>query len=252
MTEAENPHAVIGHNMPPMSPFEIAEKAVNDIYGECMLWLDGKTIDTKDLADGVGNLLTEIRKAEKLADDTRKAEKAELDERVKEIQARYNPLIGDTKTVKGKTVLAATACKAALQPWLEAEAARVAEEARIAREEAERQRQEAEAALRESDANNLAERAAAEELLAAAKKADAAANKAERQTATAGGNFGRAIGLRTTYAVEISDPPAAARHYWKEARDDMMAFLVTLAERDVRMGTRTIPGFTITETKVAA
>lgn len=251
MTEAENPHAVIGHNMPPMSPFEIAEKAVNDIYGECMLWLDGKTIDTKDLADGVGNLLTEIRKAEKLADDTRKSEKAELDERVKEIQARYNPLIGDTKTVKGKTVLAATACKAALQPWLEAEAARVAEEARIAREEAERQRQEAEAALQGSTANNLAERAAAEELLAAAKKADAAANKVERQTATAG-TFGRAIGLRTTHTVEIDDPVTAARHVWEVAREEMLLFLTGWAERKVRLGKRSIPGFTITETKVAA
>ena len=35
-----------------------------------------------------------------------------------EVQARYAPLIGNTKAVKGKTVLAADACKAALAPWL--------------------------------------------------------------------------------------------------------------------------------------
>ena len=67
-----NPRAVIGDNAPPPSPFEIAEKAVNDIYDEVVLWLDGKPIDSQELADGVGNLLAEIRKAEKLADDTRR------------------------------------------------------------------------------------------------------------------------------------------------------------------------------------
>lgn len=249
---AENPRAVVGDNRPPMTPYEVAEKAVNDIYLETTLWLDGHTIDSKELADGVGNLLAEIRKAEKIAENARIAEKAPHDEAIKEIQSRYNLLIGETKTVKGKTVLAAEACKTALKPWLEAEAARIAEEARLKREEADRQLAEAQAALQASDAANLAERAAAEELLGAAKKAETVANKAERVTATAGGGFGRAIGLRTVHEVTISDPVEAARFVWSEAREEMLEFLRAWAERQVRLGRRGLPGFAITATKVAA
>lgn len=243
----------LGHNNPPPdepSPFEVARKAVDDIYSECMLWLDGHPVNSQELADGVGNLLAEIRKAEKLADDTRIAEKTPLDEAIKEIQARYAPLISDTKTIKGKTVLAAAACKQALQPWLDAEDRRIRKEARLAREEADRQRREAEEALRASEAANLAERAAAEELLIAAKKAETVANVASRQTAKAGGTFGRSIALRTTYVPTLTDSVAAARHYWTVARKDIEDCLVSLAERDVRLGRREIPGFEIVETKV--
>lgn len=248
---AENPRVVIGSNMPPLSPFEAAEKAVNDIYDETVLWLDGKTIDSQALADGVANLLAEIRKAEKKADDARVAEKTPLDEAIKEIQLRYAPLIADTKAVKGKTVLASAACKDALQPWLDAEDHRIREEARIAREEADRQRREAEEALRASEAANLAERAAAEELLAAAKKADAAANTAERQTAKAGGAFGRSASLRTVWTAAITDEVVAARTVWAQARPEMIEFILGWAERQVRLGRRELPGFEITETKVA-
>lgn len=244
----------IGHNQPPPelpTPFAIAEKAVNDIYDETTLWLDGHQINSQELADGVANLLAKIREAEKLADDARVAEKAPLDEAIKEIQARYAPLIADTKAVKGKTVLAAAACKKALQPWLEAEDRRIREEARIVREEADRQRCEAEKALRASETANLAGRAAAEELLSAAKKADAAANVAEKQTAKAGGAFGRSAALRTVYVPTITDPVVAVRHYWIVAREKMLTFVSGMIERDIRLGKRKIPGVEITETKVA-
>lgn len=248
---AENPRAVIGGNAPPPSPFEIASKAVEDVYSETLLWLDGHAIDSKEMADGVGNLLAEIRKAEKLADDTRKAEKEPHDKAIKEIQDRYAPLIADTKAVKGKTVLATEACKAALAPWLLAEDRRLRAEAQAAREEADRQRREAEEALRASAAQNLAEREAAEALLRQAKKAETTANVAGRQTATAGGAFGRAAGLRTSWTVTITDPIDAARWVWKEDREAMLAFLSEWAERQVRLGRRTIPGFAIVEQKVA-
>jgi hypothetical protein len=241
----------IGHNNPPLSPFEIIEKEINDLFYEAGMWLDGATVTSQEHADGIANLLAMLRVATDKADALRRAEKAELDKQIAAIQTRYAPLIADTKTVTGKTILAAQACKAALQPWLDAESKRVAEEARIAREEAERQRVAAETALRASQADNLAERAAAEELLAAAKKAGAAANKAERATATAGGNFGRAIGLRTQYVVSIDNPVEAARFVWKEARHEMIEFLIGWAESRVRLGTRSIPGFEISEGKVA-
>lgn len=255
---AGNSRIRLGANNPPepiadaMSPFEIAEKAVNDIVDEATLWLDGHKIDSKDMADGVGNLLAEIRRADKLAKDARKAEEDPHDDAVKEIRARYAPLIADTKAIRGKTVIAIEACKAALQPWLDAEDARIKQEAAAARAEADHKRQEAEDALRASDAQNLAEREAAEVLLRDAKKADTAANVAARQTATAGGAFGRAIGIRSNYTPELTDPVLAIRHYWSSRADEIQGLLVTLAERDIRAGTRTIPGFIITNQKTAA
>jgi len=248
----ENPRAVIGGNAPPgLTPFEIAEKAVCDIYAEAIMWLDGHTIDSRELADGVANLLAKIREAEKLADETRVAEKAPLDEAIKEIQARYAPLIGDTKAVKGKTVLASAACKKALQPWLQAEDRRLKEEARLAREEADRRRRDAEEALRATQAADLAARAEAEALLSAAKKAETIANVTERQTAKAGGIFGRSASLRTTFVPSITDPVLVMRHYWINAREEMLTFVTGLVERDIRLGRRDIPGVEVTETRIA-
>lgn len=249
---ADNPRAVIGGNSPPPTPYEIAAKGVNDIFEETTLWLDGVKIDSKELADGVANLLAKIRETEKLADDARKAEKKEHDDAIAEIQARYNALIGNTKAVKGKTVLASEACKAALQPWLIAEDARLRAEAQAKREEADRQRHEAEEALRASDAQNLAEREAAEARLSEARRAETAANVAGRQTATAGGAFGRSAGLRTVWVAEISDPVIAARTVWTEGREELLAFLQSWAVHQVRGGRRDIPGFKISEDKRAA
>lgn len=246
----ENPRAVIGNNAPPPSPFELVEKAVNDIYSETLLWLDGKAIDSAAMADGVANLLAEIRKAETLADETRKAENEAFDKGKAAVQAKYAPLIGNTKAVKGKTVLAAEACKAALQPWLIAEQQRIDEAARLAREEADRQRCEAEAALRASAAD-LAAREVAEALLHDAKRAETTANVAGRQTATAGGSFGRSAGLRTVYVATMTDPTVAARTMWNEAREELMTTLQVWADRRVREGVRALPGFNISSTKVA-
>ena len=95
-----------------------------------------------------------------------------------------------------------------------------------------------------------AARAEAEELLSAAKKANTVATVAERLTTKTGGASGRSIALRTVYVPTLADPVAAARWYWQEARADMTDCLLRLAERDVRLGKREIPGFTITATKV--
>lgn len=248
---AGNPLIHLGANHPPEpTPFEIAEKAVNDVYDETVLWLDGKPIDSHELSDGVGNLLTAIRKAEALAEATRKAENAAFDAGKAEVQSRYLPLIGDTTKVKGKTILAAAACRAALAPWLAAKQHRLDEEARIAREAADALQQAAQEALRASDAADLEKRAAAEALIADAKKADTAANVAGRQTATAGGAIGRSAGLRTVWVATITDPVDAARTAWREAQPEMLEFLQAWADRRVREGVRALPGFSITEKRV--
>jgi hypothetical protein len=244
----------IGHNHPPpdeLTPFEVAAKAVHDIYDETVLWLDGQKITTQLLADGVANLLGEIRKAEALADATRKAEKAPLDAAIAEVQARYAPLIGNTKSGgKGLTLVAMDACRKALQPFLDAEDQRLRDEAQAKREAAIEAAAAAEAALRAAAPDNLAERGAAEALYSRSQRAQTAANTAAHATAKAG-SIGRSTALRRTYEVSIDNAVEAARWGWAAHRDEMLAFLLSLAERDQRAGARELPGFTIVERKVA-
>lgn len=242
---AENPRAVVGGNNPPMSPFEEAEKKVEDIYGEAKLWLDGAKVDSAELADGIANLLKLIRDARKLADDNRETENEPFNKGKAEVQARYKPLLE-------KADRAAQACKLALQPWLDAEDRRLKEEARKAREEAERKEREAREAYQKAqqDAANLAERERAEVMLKDAKRAGTAANKAERKTAVAG-NVGRAIALRTVYTPIITNATDFGRYVWKEQWAEMDLFLQDLAHRLVAAGHRDLPGVTVAEEKVA-
>lgn len=243
---ALNPRAVIGGNSPPLSPFEEAEKKVEDIYGEAKLWLDGAKVDSKDLADGIGNLLKTIRDARKFADEQRKIENEPFDKGKAEVQARYKPLLE-------KADLAAQACKLALQPWLDAEDRRLKEEARKAREEAERKEREAREAYQKAqqDAANLAERERVEAMLKDAKRAERTANKAEKQTATAG-NIGRAVSLRTIAVPVVTDPTAFARYVWTEHRQEMDTFLDELVRRLYAAGHRQMPGVSIREERKTA
>lgn len=249
MTEAI---ATIGHNQPPEpTPYEKARDKINDLYDEAKLWLDGAVVDSQALADGIGKLIKSLRDAVAEADAARIIENEPFDRGKAEVQARYAPLIADTKTQKGKAALAINACKNALAPWLDAIDRAQREAAEKLRQEAAEKTRLAQEAIRKVDAANLAEREAAEALVQDAKKADALANKVERSTATAA-TGGRAIGLRTTYQPELTDATAAARHYWQVERKAMEEFLIGLAERDCRAGRREIPGFTVHEKKTAA
>ena len=116
--------ATIGHNQPPPepTPFEVISAKIQDLYEEAKNWCDGEPISTQGQADEVSKLMNMIREAEKEADKLRKDEVAPLDEAKKEVQDRYNPLIGKTTKITGKTVMALDACKAALsddQPYIE-------------------------------------------------------------------------------------------------------------------------------------
>lgn len=243
--EVENARAVIGGNNPPEPTlFDQAEQAVELVYGEATLWLDGAAVDNQGMADGLGNLLAEIRKAGALAEQNRKIEKKPFDDGAAEVQRRYNAL-------KDKVALAREACATALTPWLEQRAAQNQAAALAAAAAAAAKQLEAQQALRASDPANLTERAAAEVLVTQAKKATAAATRAGNATATAGGTLGRAIGLRTERVPYVKDPVATARHYWKAAYDEMVAFVWQLAARDVRAGKTDIPGVEIREERKA-
>lgn len=246
-TDDAQPIAGIGHNMPPEpTPYERVSAKIDKLFDEAKLYLDGEPVASQGVADDIANLLNMIRSAEKEAEEERKNEAKPYDDAKAEIQARYNALIGNTKTVKGKTVLASEACKKALAPWLEAkEAERLAELKRKQEEAAEAQRK-AEEALRSRDAANLEETAAAEALVKDAKKAAAAAKKVGDATANAGNStFGRAVSTRTFHRAEVTDERDFARHVWANHRAEMAEFLASLAQQLVTNGARELPGVTV-------
>lgn len=235
---AENERAVIGGNR---SPFELVKDSITDLYEEARQWLDGSPVDTQEAADAINTLKDAIKKAKAKAEEAREDEIKPHQATVKEIQDRYNELIGKNKSVTGLAIKAEEACNAALKPYLLKLAAIQEAAAIAAREEAERKHQIALAAMRERDAANLAEREEAERLVKEARKAEDEAKRAEGAKAHAQGS-GRATGLRTVYRAVIDDKRLAAAWAWREHNDEIMGFVQDLADKSVRSGTRKIDG----------
>jgi hypothetical protein len=251
--DAQAKEAVIGDNNPPEpTPFEKVSERIDDLWTEAKNWLDGSKVTTETEASAVSKLLDDFRKAEKEADEARKDEVKPYDEAKAAVQAKYAPLIADTKAVKGRTVIAIDACKKALAPYLAAKEAEREAAAKKARDEAEaKQRAALEAMRAAQEANDLEQREAAEAALQDAKRADKAATRIESTKTHATGGA-RAVGLRTSYAPVLTDATEAARHYWLTRRADMEAFLLDQARKDVAAGVRKIPGFDIQEIKGVA
>ena len=243
MADDANPRIFVGANNPPPDPFGAIKAHIHDLYEEAKGFLDGEPIATEGRADAVAELLEQIRQAEKTADEARKEENRPFDEGKAAVQAKFAPLIADTKSVRGLTVLAAEACKAALAPWRQ-------EQERIKREAADKARREAEeAAAKAAEAARAArdDLAAQEQAEAAIRAADAAAkvaNKAEKSATTG-------TGLRSYFRPELTDGKAAASHYWATDRASCEAFFLSLAKADVIAGKRAIPGFLIVEERRA-
>ena len=240
--------APIGHNNPPPSPFELMSEHINDLHAEAVQWLDGEPVTTQQQANALRKLEDKIREAAADTEKMRKAEVEPVDKQKAEIQARYNPLIGETKTITGKTVAAIKAVNAALKPYL-LELDRKQREAEAkAREEAERTQQAAMKAMRERDAANLEQAEEAEHLVWVANQAEAQAKRAEKAKAHAKGD-GRAKGLRTVWRAQMTDEREAAGWLWKEHHAELIAFAQDKADKAAKAGKRTIPGFEITEHK---
>lgn len=242
----------IGHNNPPPSPFELSESAINGLYDEAKNWLDGESITTQAQADEVSKLINLLRTEKKLADERRKEEAAPFDDGKAEVQERYAALIADTKKDTGKAVRAIDVAKRALTPFLEQQQREQEEVARLARAEADRLAEEARQAMQETQVDDLEAREEAEAKVKNAARAEASAKREEKaRPAAKAAGVGRAVTLRTSWETEMVDPQTAARHYWTAKSDEMRAFILSLAQKDVTAGKRDIPGFTITEVKNA-
>jgi hypothetical protein len=236
--------ATIGHNQPPEpTPFELSKEAISSLFEEAKNWLDGDPISTQGQADEVQKLLRMIQAAEKEADERRVKENEPFDAGKAEVQARYAPLIANTKTTKGLTVMAIDACKKALAPWL----IKIDEEnrakAEALRKEAEEKQRIAMEAMRQRD-GDLEASVKAEALVQEAKRAETEARRADSAKASAKGE-GRAVTLRDYYTPEITDATAFARHVWLTHRSDMEIFLDGMAAKLVASGVHTIPGVTV-------
>lgn len=236
-----NQRAVIGGNQPP--PFEVISGEIADLYQTAKDFCDGEPIGSQAMHDEIEKLHDMLAEAGKRADALRIAEKKPLDDQIAEIQTRYNTLIGDTKTVKGKVVLGKQACVSLLTPWRVKVQKEKAEEARLAREEADRLTAAATAALRASS-GNLAEREVAESLVQEAKKVERFAKKADKAATTK-------TGLATTWVAELVDLEAALDWAFGKDKAAFEALAVGLANTAARGGARSVPGFRIVEVKEA-
>lgn len=244
-----DPRLSIGGNHPPKdpTPFEQSRDEIEDLWLECCNWADGKPAENQAQADTIAKLRDDVRAAEKRADERRIEENRPFDEGKAEVQARYADLIANTKTKRGKTVLAMEALNKALAPYLKKLDDDNREKARLAREEADRLAKEAYDKLRAAHAaEDLDASQKAEALVAKANQAETFASRAENDKAHAKGG-GRAVGLRTTYRPEIIDMQAFARFVWKNHFDDLSDALTVIAGKLVSRNIHKLDGVTVHE-----
>jgi hypothetical protein len=240
-------HGIGANNPPEPTPFETHALNIDNLMETAQGFLDGEPITTQAQADDVGRLLDEARKARTAADAQRKIEAKPFDDGKAAVQALWTPY---TDEKKGKCALIAEVCKKALAPFLKAEQDRKDAEAAAAREAAAEAQRKAQEAIRAAEVTDLAAREQAEALLKEADKATKAADRAGKDRAHVAGGA-RAVSLRSVWSATLVDPMEALKHYRAVEPAQLKAFLQTLADQDVRAGMRTIPGFTITEEKVA-
>jgi hypothetical protein len=233
-----------GHNNPPEpTPYEAISLHIADLMETAQGFLDGEPVTTQAVADEIGKLLDEARQAAKAAEEQRKIEAKPFDDGKAAVQALWKP-------VAAKCDLIASTAKKALAPFLAAEQARQDAIAAEARKQAQEAAQRAQEALRAVNVTDLAARAEAEALLKDAGKADKLASRAEKGKAMVAGGA-RSVSLRSVWTPALADAVAALKHYKAAQPEALKAWLIEQATRDVAAGSRSIPGFTITESKVA-
>lgn len=226
----------------PADPAVLFAECVDDLLLEARNWLDGEEIATEQQADAVSSLLNRLRRVAKDADEARKTEKKPHDDAAKAVQQKWAPIIS-------KADLAASTAKQALAPWLQRLEDEQRAKAEAARAEAERMAQIA-ADLRAKADTSLEAAEDAERMLKVAKAFDDEAKRAEKAKAHAKGGE-RAIGLRSVWSATLIDPCAALRHYRERQPEQLKIWLQEQAEKDVRAGARSIPGFELTEARGA-
>lgn len=236
--------AVIGHNSQNTepTPYDVSASRIADLYAEALNWCDGSPIESEEQAAEVTKLLDMIGDEIKTAEKRRRDENKPFDDGKAEVQARYGLLIGETKSITGKAILARDACRKALTPWRARQEAERLAAAEVARKEAEAKAREAALAFQVMRADDLEEREVAETLAQDAKAAEAAARKAGKQVAT---------GLRTIARTEVTDRRAFLRWVMENRADALSGWLQSYAETLCAQKVREVPGVSFTDERVA-
>lgn len=237
-TDGKDPPAA-GHNNPPEEtdpdPFDTLNTAIEDLFLEAQNWLDGEPISNEKQAEAVTTLKGLIADVKKSAETEQKAESRPHYEAHKAAIARWKPMIE-------KADKAVRVANRALTPWLEmlqAEQKRKADEARAAAEAA------AEALRKERDeafkSSSIFDDDAVEERERELKEAEKAARRAMKETASINTGAGRAS-LRTHWLVSVTDARDLLMHYMRTDPDWLKSLIRERAEKEVRAGTRNLPG----------
>lgn len=228
------------HNAPANDNFAAIKTEIDDLFDEAKNWADGEPIQSQEMHDVIERLRDSIHEAGKRADALRVDEKKPLDDQVKAIQDRYNPLI---QPKRGRVDMAKSALDALLTPWRQKIAQEKAAEAARVAAEAEAARVAATEAIRASS-GNLAAREEAESLLQDAKRLEKTAARTFKSATTG-------TGLRTVWRAELVDIGAALDWYFDEKPEEFTALVQRLADEAVRSGVRKVPGFRVVEEKRA-
>jgi hypothetical protein len=256
---AEEGPPPLGHNQPPAdeepavdgASFEALKAHADDLLTEARNWADGVAIESDAQASEVARLIRSLQRAGNLLDEARGVEKKPLDEQIAEIQERYNAYIAGLKSKNskpGSITRALDALDASTKRWLKAKDDERREREAAAQAEAARLATAAREAQQIADPADLAAMEAAVEAIDAAMNAQRDADRIARETVTVKGADGsRAIGLRKTYRPFLTDQKAAVLHYMRERPEAFINLVNQLAERDVRDGKRSIPGFDVRE-----
>lgn len=234
--------APIGHNQPP-TPFDALKAHIDDLDMEARNHLDGKPIENETQAEAVAKLLDDARKAKTAADDQRKIEAKPFNDGKAAVQALWNPLLE-------RAELVAVIAKNAQTDWL----IKKEDEKRAAVEAATVEAKRLAAAARDAsdrvNPSDLAGQTTVRVLRENAAVAAKAAERLDKKPVQAKGGA-RAVGLRSTWVPALTDAVAALRHYREHQPEELKAWLLEQAERDVRAGARSIPGFTVSEARGA-
>ena len=228
----------------PTDPFDTHKADIEDLYDEAKNWLDGQAIENAGQADDVASLIDRLTKAWKAADDARDIEKRPHMEAANAVQAKYKPILAKATTAKD-------VAKKAQATWLKKLRDEQAAIARKAAEEAEAAAKAAiDAVQAANEAGDLSAREEAEAMVEQAKDLIHDAKVAEKAKPQAKSQFGaRAMGLRSIWTPTLTDGVLAMRHYWliPDRRAEIEALMLDMARKDVRAGSRAIPGFEINE-----
>lgn len=232
------------HNQPPEPTYLAIFKQIDDLFDEAKNFADGEAITSQPLADAMTELHDKIHALGKQADELRIEEKKPLDDKVNEIQDRFNKYI---QPKKGRVDLAKSALGTLLATWRTKLAADKAADAALVAAQAEAARVAATAAIQASS-GNLAARADAEELLADAKKLERQAGRAWKAATTG-------TGLRSVWVATPATEPGSEekRLDWAFNKDPerFAALVQEMADSVVNLGGREVPGFKVWEDKRA-